>query len=281
MIDTASLTTTRLTVDDGIGIVTLDRPDRGNAWTVRMAVELDLILRDADTDDDVRALVVTGAGSVFSVGADLTSGSIDRPGDDDISPADRPLLPSRMVKPVIAAMNGHAVGAGISFAMHCDLRVLADAAKVGFAFVRRGVIPEMGMHWVVPRVVGMAVATDLLVTGRTVGAVEALQLGLVHRVVPAGDVLSTCLELARDIVAHVAPLSAANTKRLLWDGLDEGWEHSWERERQAFALCASQPDAIEGVGAFVEKREPRWTGRAGDARAERAEQGPAQPEGQP
>ena len=123
-----------------------------------------------------------------------------------------------MTKPVIAAMNGHAVGAGISFAMHCDLRLLAETAKVGFAFVRRGVIPEMGMHWVAPRVLGMAVATDLLLTGRTIGASEALELGVVHRVLPAADVLRAGLELAQDIAVRVAPLSAAATKQLLWRG---------------------------------------------------------------
>ena len=261
MIDPRSLTAVRFRVEDEVAVVTLDRPDQGNAWTTRMAVELDRVLREADADPAVRAVVVTGAGATFSVGADLKSGSIDRPGDDDARPPATPLLPSRMTKPVIAAMNGHAVGAGISFAMHCDVRLLAETAKVGFAFVRRGVIPEMGMHWVVPRVLGMAVATDLLLTGRTIGAAEALGLGVVHRVLPTVDVLRTGLELAREIAVHVAPLSAAASKQLLWDGLDETWERSWQREREAFAACAAHPDAMEGVLSFVEKRPPRWTGR--------------------
>jgi enoyl-CoA hydratase/carnithine racemase/quinol monooxygenase YgiN len=257
----SSLTTLRFRVEDQVALVTLDRPDRGNAWTTQMAVELDRVLRAADADPAVRVVVVTGAGATFSVGADLKSGSIDRPGDDDVEPPAMPLLPSRMTKPVIAAMNGHAVGAGISFAMHCDVRLLAETAKVGFAFVRRGVIPEMGMHWVVPRILGMAVATDLLLTGRTIGASEALELGVVHRVLPAADVLRAGLELAQEIAVRVAPLSAAATKQLLWEGLDETWERSWQREREAFAACAGHPDAVEGVLSFMEKRPPRWTGR--------------------
>jgi enoyl-CoA hydratase/carnithine racemase len=255
------LTAVRFEAEDHVALVTLDRPEWGNAWTAQMAVELDRVLRAADADPAVRAVVVTGAGATFSVGADLKSGSIDRPGRDGAEPPATPLLPSRMTKPVIAAMNGHAVGAGISFAMHCDVRLLADTAKVGFAFVRRGVIPEMGMHWVVPRVLGMAVATDLLLTGRTIDAAEALQLGVVHRVLPAVDVVRAGLDLARDIAVHVAPLSAAATKQLLWEGLGESWERSWQREREAFAACARHPDAVEGVASFVEKRSPRWTGR--------------------
>jgi enoyl-CoA hydratase/carnithine racemase len=253
--------TLRYAVDDGVATLTLHRPDHGNAWTIRMAVELDAVLRIVDGDDDVRVLVVTGAGSVFSVGADLDTGSILRPGDESIEPPERPLLPSRVGKPVIAAMNGHAVGAGISFAMHCDLRLLADRAKVGFAFGRRGVIAEMGMHWVLPRVVGMATAMDFLVTGRNVDAAEALSAGLVHRVLATDDVVPEALRIARDIATYVAPLSAAVSKRLVWDAMDEPWDQAWAREQELFARLAGHPDAREGVESFLEKRPPRWVGR--------------------
>ena len=185
MTDRRRTESVRYEVERGIGLLTLDRPEHRNAWTVAMAIELDEILADANRDDDVRVVVVTGADSVFSVGADLHSGSIDRPGVEQAEPPEAPMLPSQVVKPVIAALNGHAVGAGISFAMHCDFRILAETAKIGFAFVRRGVIAEMAMHWLLPRVVGMAVAADLLLTGRTVDADEARRLGLVHRVLPS------------------------------------------------------------------------------------------------
>jgi enoyl-CoA hydratase/carnithine racemase len=256
-----SLDTLRYSVDDGVATLTLHRPDRGNAWTIRMAVELDLVLRLVDRDDDVRVLVVTGAGSVFSVGADLDAGSILRPGDEPIEPPERPLLPSRVGKPVIAAMNGHAVGAGISFATHCDLRLLAEGAKVGFAFGRRGVIAEMGMHWLLPRVVGMATAMDLLLTGRNVEAAEALSVGLVHRVVAADRVLPEAMRIARDIATRVAPLSAVVTKRLVWDAMEEPWDRALQREQELFELLAAHPDAGEGVQSFLDKRPPRWTGR--------------------
>lgn len=257
----ASLETLRYVVDDGVATLTLHRPDRGNAWTIRMAVELDLVLRLVDRDDDVRVLVVTGAGSVFSVGADLEAGSILRPGDESIEPPERPLLPSRVGKPVIAAMNGHAVGAGISFATHCDLRLLAEGAKVGFAFGRRGVIAEMGMHWLLPRVVGTATAMDLLLTGRNLEATEALSVGLVHRVLAADEVVPESQRLARDIAARVAPLSAAVTKRLVWDAMQEPWDRAWRREQELFALLAAHADAGEGVQSFLDKRPPRWIGR--------------------
>ena len=251
----------RYEVERGIGLLTLDRPQQRNVWTVAMAIELDEILADANRDDDVRVVVVTGADSVFSVGADLHAGSIDRPGTEQAEPPEAPMLPSQVVKPVIAALNGHAVGAGISFAMHCDFRILAETAKIGFAFVRRGVIAEMAMHWLLPRVVGMAVAADLLLTGRTVDADEAWRLGLVHRVVPPQDVVPAALDLAKDIVQNVAPMSAAITKQLLWQATEQTLDFAWSRERELFARCAAHPDSIEGVSSFLEKRSPGWTGR--------------------
>ena len=248
-------------VERGIGLLTLNRPDHRNAWTVRMAIELDEVLADANRDDDVRVVVVTGAGSVFSVGADLHSGSIARPGAEHAEPPETPILPSQVLKPVIAALNGHAVGAGISFAMHCDFRILAQTGKVGFAFVRRGVIAEMAMHWLLPRVVGMAVATDLLLTGRTVEADEAWRLGLVHRVLAPADVVPAALDLARDIVQNVAPMSAAMTKRLLWQSTEQSLDRAWSHERELFARCAAHPDSTEGVSSFLDKRPASWTSR--------------------
>jgi enoyl-CoA hydratase/carnithine racemase len=246
---------------DGIGLLELHRPERRNAWTVRMAAELHDALTAIDADADVRVLIITGAGDTFSVGADLGSGSLMTPGGETLDSPRRPLMPSDMQIPVIAALNGHAAGAGISFAMHCDIRILADSAKVAFAFVRRGVIPEMGLHWLLPRMTGMAVATGLILTGRTITAEEALAAGVVHTVLPASDVLPAAIETAREMVRTTSPLGLSFAKQLLWSSLHQTQEVAWDHELAAFVQCAEHPDAAEGVTAFLERRQPTWTGR--------------------
>ena len=245
----------RYEVERGIGLLTLNRPEQRNAWTVRTAIELDEVLTDVNRDDDVRVVVVTGAGSVFSVGADLQSGSIARPGAEHAEPPDTPMLPSQVLKPVIAALNGHAVGAGISFAMHCDVRLLAQTARIGFAFVRRGVIAEMAMHWLLPRVVGMAVAADLLLTGRIIGADEAWRLGLVHRVLASEDVVPAALELAGDIADNVAPMSAACTKQLLWQATEQPLDPAWSRGARAVRSMRRAP-RLDRRGQLVPREAP-------------------------
>jgi enoyl-CoA hydratase/carnithine racemase len=248
-------------VGGGVGVLQLHRPERRNAWTVRMAAELHDALTAIDTEPDVRVLIITGAGDTFSVGADLGSGNLMTPGGEAIESPSHPLMPSDMQIPVIAAINGHAAGAGISFAMHCDIRILADTAKVAFAFVRRGVIPEMGLHWLMPRVTGIGVATDLVLTGRTITADEALTAGVVHRVVPAGEVLATAIEIAREMIRTTSPLGSSFAKQLLWASLHQAQEVAWNMELAAFEQCAEHPDATEGVAAFLERRAPEWTGR--------------------
>jgi enoyl-CoA hydratase/carnithine racemase len=267
MLDASAFTCLRFELDGPIGILTLHRPEQRNAWTLRMALELGAMMRAIDASNDIRALVVTGAGSTFSVGAELGSGSILRPGGDDDSlelPDEPTMLPSGLRIPVIAAINGSAAGAGINYAMHCDIRILADTARVAFAFVRRGVIPEMGMHWLLPRVVGLGVATDVLLSGRTMYAEEVLRLGLVHHVRPAAEVLSTAIEMAKEIARTAAPLSVAVTKRLLYAGLDEQWQQARRTETERFAWCAELPDAVEGVDSFLERRDARWSGSLED-----------------
>jgi enoyl-CoA hydratase/carnithine racemase len=248
-------------IGEGIGVLELHRPERRNAWTVRMAAELHEALTAIDADADVRVLIITGAGDTFSVGADLGSGNLMTPGGEAIESPRHPLMPSDMQIPVIAAMNGHAVGAGISFAMHCDIRILADSAKVAFAFVRRGVIPEMGLHWLMPRVTGMAVATDLILTGRTITAEEALAAGVVHTVLPASEVLPAAIEGAREMARTTSPLGLSFAKQLLWASLHQTQDVAWDTELAAFVQCAEHSDATEGVTAFLERRQPTWTGR--------------------
>src|SRR3954447_1934459 len=203
-------------VRDRVATVTLNRPEHLNAWTSRLGAELGDAMAEADEDDEVRAVIVTGAGRAFCAGADLSGGEF---GGGD-APKLRSRWPYQVRKPVIAAINGHAVGVGLTYPMTCDVRYVAEDAKLAFAFVRRGAIPELGSHAIVPRVAGFSVAAELLLSGRTFLGAEAAELGLVTKALPASDVLPAALALATDIAANTAPVSVAVAKRLLWDGMD-------------------------------------------------------------
>ncbi len=252
-------TAIRLETDsDGVALLTLDRPEQLNAWNDAMEAEIADALRRCDGDDDVRCLVVTGAGRAFCAGADLSAGGDrfrDRPGAD---PAGT-LHPWDLRKPVIAAINGHAMGVGISFAMSCDVRLVAAEAKLGFVFPRRGVLPGYAAHAIVARVAGLSNAADLLLSGRTIRGSEAAALGLASAALPAEQVLPAALERARDLATRCAPLPVAISKRLLWETVDAGATKA--REDRLFAWLGNRPDAREGVEAFLEKRAPRWSGR--------------------
>jgi enoyl-CoA hydratase/carnithine racemase len=204
----------------------------------------------------VRAVVVTGAGRAFCAGADLSGGGF---GGGD-APKLRECWPYQVRKPVIAAINGHAVGVGLTYPMTCDVRYAAEDAKLAFAFVRRGAIPELASHAIVPRVAGFSVAAELLLSGRTITGSEAAQLGLVSRALPGADVLAAALALATDIAANTAPVSVAVAKRLLWDGMDKSVAEVSAMENRLFGKVTALPDAREGIAAFVEKRSPAWTG---------------------
>lgn len=171
------------------------------------------------------------------------------------------VFPPMLRKPVIAAINGDAVGAGITFSLLCDIRVLAREARVGFVFIRRGVIPEMGAHLTLPRIVGLATALDLILTGRLLPADEASDLGLCNQVVPAVDVLPTALALAHELVTNTAPVPAAISKRLLWRDVLTELAGLLDEETELLRWCSQQPDGAEGIASFVERRPPRWTGR--------------------
>jgi enoyl-CoA hydratase/carnithine racemase len=244
-------------VDDGVATVTLNRPERLNAWNARLGAELGDAMAVADDDDDVRVVVVTGAGRAFCAGADLSGGEF---GGGD-APTLRACWPYQVRKPVIAAINGHAVGVGLTYPMTCDVRFVADDAKLAFAFVRRGAIPELSSHAIVPRVAGFSVAAELLLSGRTFLGTEAAELGLVSKALPAAEVLPAALALAADIAANTAPVSVAVAKRLLWDGMDRSVAEMSAMENRLFGKVTSLPDAREGIAAFVEKRPPVWTGK--------------------
>jgi enoyl-CoA hydratase/carnithine racemase len=253
--------------DGPVGLVTLNRPERLNAWTWTMAAELHHVFAALDADDGCRAVVVTGAGRAFCAGADLGGGGATFTGESDAlgSTGDaaevyaaRP--PYELRTPIIAAINGPAVGAGLTMPIEWDLRVAAEDAKLGFVFNRRGIMPDADLLWLVPRLIGASSAMDLLLTGRMFTGREAFELGLVHRCVPTDQVLDTALELAHDIAVNTGPVSVAVTKRVLWEFLTEPDRKSARaRQDQLFAWTGLQSDAGEGVLAFLEKRDPAWT----------------------
>jgi enoyl-CoA hydratase/carnithine racemase len=247
---------------DLVAVVTLNRPEQLNAFTGAMGDGLGRAYAACDADDTVRAVVLTGAGRAFCAGADLepAGDTFAAPQDDAFtaSPIHPPAWDVR--KPVIAAINGHAIGIGLTLAMQCDLRFVAEDAKLGFVHVRRGVIPDAHAHWTVPRAVGFAHAADLLLTGRTFPGREAAELGLVNRALPTTDVLSTALDVARDIAVHTAPASVALSKRLLWASPTLDRDEIGRIETEYHRQVMGTPDAREGVLAWLEHRDPKWTG---------------------
>jgi enoyl-CoA hydratase/carnithine racemase len=251
--------TIKVEVKASIATITLNRPEDRNAWTLLMDSEVGEALAICDADDGIRVVIVTGSGECFCVGADLSGRDIGSPGGEIPTRDWARAMPPEMCKPVIAAMNGHSVGIGITFPMLCDVRIVAEAAKVGFPFVRRGVISELNGHWMLPRLVGFSTAAELLLTGRLISGVEAAEIGLCSQAIPAGEVLPAALALAHDIAAYTAPLAVATSKKILWDALELGRADAAEREVQLFRWLAAQPDANEGVASFLERRDPVWT----------------------
>jgi len=255
-------------VAEGVATITLNRPERLNAFNREMFAELLEAFDATDADDAVRAVVVTGAGRAFCAGADL--GARERTFRSDIDIGDGPaprdtggelvLRIFRSLKPVIAAINGSAVGIGASMTLPMDIRILAEGAKVGFVFGARGIVPDGAASWFLPRVVGISQALEWCLTGRVFSATEALAGGLVRSLHPADEIVSVATGLAREIAATVAPVSAVITRRLLWDML--GADHPMAAHRidsRAIYETGRMADAAEGVQAFLEKRPARWS----------------------
>ncbi|MEB4208516.1 enoyl-CoA hydratase-related protein [Mycobacterium sp. 94-17] len=253
-------------IDSGVAVLTLNRPDHLNAYTAEMGALLSGAYRDCDANDDVRSIVLTGAGRAFCAGADFSGAAspFDAPADEGAFSAS-PITPAafELRKPVIAAVNGHAIGIGLTIALQADLRILAADAKYGVVQVRRGVIPDCMAHWTLSQLAGLGVAADLLLTGRTFDGAEAAALGVANRALPADQVLDHALTLARDIAVNVAPMSAALCKRLLWDSAINRYT-----PRQVAALetllhqrVMGGADAAEGVAAFLDRRPPGFTAR--------------------
>jgi enoyl-CoA hydratase/carnithine racemase len=257
-------------VVDGVAVVTLSRPDQRNAFSARMGEELGWAYSRCDAEDAIRAVVVTGAGDAFCAGADLTpagdtfASPADRAGDDEqpdrkfsASPIRPPAWEVR--KPVIAAVNGHAIGLGMTIALQADVRIMATGAKYGIVHVRRGVIPDAQSHWTLPRAVGFAHAAELMLTGRHFTAEEAVAMGMASRALPPDEVLPAAMDLARDIAVNTAPVSVAISKRLLWSVSSLDPVETEYLETLMHHHVMGREDAREGVLAFLERRDPKWT----------------------
>ena len=248
-------------VEAGVAVVTLNRPEKLNAMTAQMGAELEDAMAEADGDDDVRAVVMTGAGRGFCAGADLGSGGRFGAGWGDSGRKMRRMLPMDVRKPVIAAINGPAVGVGLTWPLQADIRYVAHDAKLAFAFVRRGVVPELASHVILPRLVGMSRAAELLLSGRMFSGLEAVEYGVAGRALPAAEVLPAAVELAREIADNAAPISVAISKRLLWEGVGVDLQSFRAREGAWLDFTAAAQDSKEGTAAFMEKRSPAWQGR--------------------
>ena len=255
-------------VQDRIATVTLNRPHARNGYTVRMSEEIVEALDQADTDPNVSVVILTGSGKHFCAGADLSGGSfeVDAELDADFEwdePAGRcSMRIFEMNKPVIAAVQGAAVGAGSTIILSADYRLAATDARFGFVFSRRGIYPEGASAWFLPRLVGMGRALDWMVSGRLFDSDEALTRGLIHSVHEPDLLLDAAYALAGDLVRNTAPVSVAVIRQMLYRL--SGAELPYETQRVDSGLIAelaSSADAAEGVASFLEKRAPRFSGR--------------------
>lgn len=267
-------------VDAGVLTITLDRPDKLNAFTGRMMFELIDAFDRADADDAVRVVVVTGAGRGFCAGADLSGGAgtfdvgaqggdvgvaaddqgVNRDGGGRVS-----LRIFACTKPVIAAINGPAVGVGATMTLPMDIRLASESARFGFVFTRRGVVPEACSSWFLPRVVGIAQAQEWVMTGRVFDAEEALRGGLVRSIHPPDELLPAAYAIAREVVENTAPVSVALSRQMLWRML--GADHPMEAHKidsRGIVSRGASDDAREGVTSFLEKRPAAFPMRVSD-----------------
>jgi enoyl-CoA hydratase/carnithine racemase len=260
-------------VDEPVLTITLNRPERLNAWTATMARELIAAFDLADADDRVHAVIVTGAGRGFCAGADLEAAgeTFDyraRGAGEELPRDNGGQLTLRIfdaTKPVIAAINGPAVGIGATMTLPMDVRLAAEEARMGFVFARRGIIPEAASSWFLPRAVGISRAMEWVATGRVFDAREALEAGLVRSVHPAGELLAAARDLAVEIAENAAPVSVALARQMMWRML--GAEHPMLAHRadsRALLARGASADAVEGITAFLDKRPARFPDRVSD-----------------
>lgn len=273
-------------VADGVATITLNRPEKLNAFTGVMMAEMIQAFDQIDADDDVRCVIVTGAGRAFCAGADLSAGAktfdYDKRTDRPEKGGGEKTLTYEMeeardgggrltlrifecLKPVIAAVNGAAVGVGSTMQLPMDIRIASDSARFGFVFARRGIVPEAASSYFLPRVVGISQALEWCYSGRVFDAQEALKGGLVKEVVPGDQLLARANALAREIADNTAPVSVALTRQMLWRGL--GFNHPMDAHKvdsRAILARGRSGDAKEGVTSFLEKRTPVYPDRVSD-----------------
>lgn len=265
----------RYDVADNVATITLHRPDKLNAFTNRMLKEMIDAFDVADGDDDVRAVIVTGSGRAFCAGADLSGGGETfAKGGSDVAARSGVirdgggLVALRIFeskKPVIGAINGAAVGVGVTMTLPMDIRLASEAARFGFVFARRGIVPEAASSWFLPRLVGISQAAEWCYTGRMIGAEEAREARLVRSVHAPEDLLPVARAIAREIADNAAPVSVALSRQMLWRML--GADHPMEAHRvdsRAINSRGASADAREGVVSFLEKRAPHFPGKVSD-----------------
>jgi len=271
------LKVTQYVVDDEIATITLNRPQRMNTWTGRMDTEYRWLLAEADRDPTVRAIVVTGAGRAFCAGADsraleghIAKGRYDSGTTEDIAKPGYGVQPEfdadfayhfGLTKPVIAAVNGPAAGAGFLLACYADLRFAAAGAKLTTSHGKLNLPAEYGISWLLPRMIGLTRANDLLLSSRVVLAEEALAMGLVNAVLPPDELLPYAYNYVRHLIATVSPGSLRETKRQIYADLHRDVRAAVAHSREQLERMTTEPDFAEGVAAFMEKRPPRWSKR--------------------
>jgi enoyl-CoA hydratase/carnithine racemase len=257
--------TIRYEVADEIATITLNRPDKMNAYTAEMGTEIVAAMRLADEDRAVRVIILTGAGRAFCAGADISmfagniqareSGNTQRPSERREGMVSYPTLMRGLTKPSIVAINGYALGIGATMTLPCDIRIMAEGAKLGFIFSRVGLMTELGSSYFLPRLVGVSRAAEMLLTGRHYTAAECLAMGLISQVVPAGSLGAKARELAGEILQG-SPLSLSLTRHALYNGLNGTVDNAMEFEGLALERCYASPEHKEYVSAFMEKRKP-------------------------
>jgi enoyl-CoA hydratase/carnithine racemase len=243
---------------DGVATLTLNRPDRLNAWTTELEARYFGLPESCDGDPEVRVIIVTGAGKGFCAGADMDMLRGIGSGSAPVHSRKPQTYPLTIRKPILAAINGACAGLGLVHALMCDLRFAAAGAKLTTAFVRRGLIAEHGISWVLPRVVGPSRALDLLLSGRVVLAEEALGMGLVDRVVAPQELLDTVTAYARDLAANCSPTSMAAIKHQVYRHYETDLAAALRESNELMVASLKRPDFKEGVASFVERRPPRF-----------------------
>ncbi|MCW3030753.1 MAG: enoyl-CoA hydratase/isomerase [Solirubrobacterales bacterium] len=249
-------------VADGVATITLNRPERLNAWTEELEREYFAALSQCADSPDVRVIVVTGAGRGFCAGADMDELRGLGENGVDAEEIERERVPQSyplsIPKPVVAAINGPCAGIGLVQALMCDVRFVSEDAKLTTAFARRGLIAEHGISWILPRLVGPARALDLLLSGRVVLGREAAELGLANHVTPRATVLEETLAYARELATQCSPASMATIKRQVYAALAQPLDEALSEANSLMLASFSGPDFVEGVASFIERREPSF-----------------------